>query len=494
MNELQFQLRISSGKHPLVDLKDFRLSESSITVLFGESGIGKSLSALAIAGLLDPDQLSIRINGMVYEEYRRSDELARIRQNGFFVFQEPSSHLNPLMTLQSQLTEGALAKSSDDGFLLQRLWQGAPRDSLQQILNVFPKPYRPSGGEKQRILAAMAFKKMAVTTVPGSLFIFDEPTGNLDNELRNVFLDVLIEQYRRCRATVLLITHDYSIISYFNTKHASLTKQLHYKEFTLEGGTLQINDFLPSAYLDWIRDRKIQKENSTAKEILAKVAPTIRVFGRSLMLSKDKQGNTSEPLLIRRGSMVYMKAPSGVGKTTVVKMMMGLLRPQQFAMELDGRKFTEKTSRRVWSKHVWGRLMAMVFQHADEALNQNTIARDVFAGLPLSKPIGHTEIVKTLGELFEGDLTSEFLRKPVKFLSGGQKQRLNLLRSLVLNTDLLILDEPLNGLDFKSSVKVLANISKRLQGGKSVLVISHNEEIFDSVTSPENVYYLRQTA
>jgi ABC-type multidrug transport system ATPase subunit len=64
----------------------------------------------------------------------------------------------------------------------------------------------------------------------------------------------------------------------------------------------------------------------------------------------------------------------------------------------------------------------------------------------------------------------------------------------VLDTDILILDEPLNGLDFASSVKVLAKIEDRLWGGRSVLVISHNEEIFDALAAPENIYYLHAVA
>ncbi len=494
MSDLHYEVRIVSGRHLLVDVRDFRIAGSAITVLFGESGIGKSLTGLAIAGLLDPGELEIRINGMKYEDYLQSRALFDVREKGFFVFQEPSSHLNPLMTLQSQLDEGALAQGSNEESILQRLWHGASRESIQKILNVYPKPYRPSGGEKQRVLAAMAFKKMASVGATGTLFIFDEPTGNLDNELRNDFLDLLIEHQRKCRATILLITHDYSLISYFNTKYPSLAGQFHYKEFALEQGKLQIHDFLPSEYLDWIKGRKPHKEIIDGQDTLVTIAPTIRVFGRTLILSKGKNGSNAGPVTIRRGSLVYLKAPSGVGKTTVVKIMMGLLAAEQFSMDLGSLKFTEKSRRRMWSKHVWGRSMTMVFQHADEALNQNTMVRDIFTGLPLRKAVGHRDIVKILGELFEGDLTTEFLRKPVKFLSGGQKQRLNLLRSMVLDTDLLILDEPLNGLDFRSSVKVLANIEKRLQRGKSVLVISHNEEIFDAVADPGNVYYLHQTA
>ncbi len=77
-------------------------------------------------------------------------------------------------------------------------------------------------------------------------------------------------------------------------------------------------------------------------------------------------------------------------------------------------------------------------------------------------------------------------------LSGGQKQKLNLLRGLFLETQLIILDEPLNGLDFDSTTRVLLMLRQRLRRGNAILVISHNEEIFDSQVREEDVYYLSE--
>ena len=76
------------------------------------------------------------------------------------------------------------------------------------------------------------------------------------------------------------------------------------------------------------------------------------------------------------------------------------------------------------------------------------------------------------------------------FLSGGQKQRLNLLRTLVLGTGLIILDEPLNGLDFNSVKKVLGLLDEKRAHGSALLMISHNEEIFEHFIDEENIYYL----
>ncbi|HSQ75989.1 MAG TPA: ATP-binding cassette domain-containing protein, partial [Bacteroidota bacterium] len=83
-----------------------------------------------------------------------------------------------------------------------------------------------------------------------------------------------------------------------------------------------------------------------------------------------------------------------------------------------------------------------------------------------------------------------FLKRRVGSLSGGQKQRLNILRSLLLETPLLILDEPLNGLDFASMKNVLDLLHERLARGQGILLISHNEEVFDALIPAEDLYHL----
>jgi ABC-type glutathione transport system ATPase component len=494
MNERKYNIRIASEGHELVAIDEFRLAKSAITVLLGESGIGKSLISLAIAGLIDLDELDVRIDGKPYAAYLRSREAIDIRRNGFFVFQEPSSHLNPLTTLRAQLREGSLAEAPDEQRILRKLWQNSS-SNVESILDVYPKPYRPSGGEKQRILAAMAFKKMAASAaLEESTFFFDEPTGNLDNRLRNEFLDLLIENFRNRTTTIVLITHDYSIISRFANTYPEVSKRILYRELLLEHGKLHLRDFLPGEYLSWLEKRNATARTAKKSETILRLHPEVKVFGRTLSISRDMEGRNHEPLVIRKGAVTYLKAPSGTGKTTIVKLMMGLIKPEKMSMELGSEIYTEKTNRNAWAHRVWGKQMTMVFQHADESLNQNSKVKDVFSGLPIAGPMNETTIVNSISELFEEEPSRDFLDTKVKYLSGGQKQRLNLLRSLILHTDILILDEPLNGLDFASVAKVISMIETKLQSGIGVLVISHNEEVFDTLVAAEDVYYLHDAS
>lgn len=494
MSERTYNIRISTEVRQLVAIHGFRLAESSVNVLFGESGIGKSLIALTISGLLDPNELRVTVNGMPYKMYLASREVSEIRQRGFFVFQEPSSHLNPIMTLQQQLNEGHIAGADGEELILRRLWKDNSSEQIERILEVRPKPYRPSGGEKQRVLAAMAFKKLATLGKEsrGALFVFDEPTGNLDDRLRNEFLDLLMETFRRQRMSVLLITHDYSMVSRLTKEHKDIGKDILYRELVLDHSQLRLREFAPGEYLSWLATtKKPSPVADTRTEPILRLDSGVQVFGRSFTFEHEPNGGNEIPMTIHKGRITYLKAPSGTGKTTILKLMMGLIGPERMSMRILDSRFSEQTPQRMWQNNVWGKAMSMTFQHADEALNQNSDVKGVFGGLPSQLAKKDEAITRALSRFFQDEIPEDFLHQPVKYLSGGQKQRLNLLRSLILDTHILLLDEPLNGLDLTSSVKVFSGIEERLREGKGVLIVSHNEEIFDSMVAPEDVFYLK---
>jgi peptide/nickel transport system ATP-binding protein len=491
----RYNVNISSNGRAIVAVDDFSFVRNEITFLFGESGIGKSMLCKAVYGLLEPDELQVTVNGMPYRQYLNTSETCGTRQSSFFVFQEPSSHLHPLMRISEQLREGSIAGTESEAAVLSRLWKTTDNDKLKGILDVYPKPYRPSGGEKQRVLLAMAFKKIALLATAkntiSTFFVFDEPTGSLDNSYRNLFLDFLFDEYRKNPFTAMVITHDYSIISEVYEHHKNLADKIHYKELTRRGeGRVALHDFSPDEYLTWLKRTTEHRPAAAAAGEVVRVAPEFRIFGCDHRICRDPARTHTTDLVIRRGEMVYVKAPSGVGKTTLAKVIMGLYAPEKFTMALCGTAVTQATPRSYFENEVWGRRAGMVFQHADEALDLEATVAETFEGLPLGYRLTGEKLRSALAELFEGGVTDAFLAKKVKFLSGGQKQRLNLLRTIVLHPDLIILDEPLNGLDFDSVRKIIAMLEEKRQSGSALLMISHNEEIFDALVDEEHCYYL----
>jgi peptide/nickel transport system ATP-binding protein len=498
MSRERYSVQVRAGGRDIVSAAHYDVFQNEITFLFGESGIGKSVVSKAVYGLLDPQELRITVNGTPYSSYRAEPSTKEIMDNSFFVFQEPSSHLNSLMKISDQINEGSLRLSKDEAGILGKLWQHSNGDAIRKVLDVYPKPYRPSGGEKQRVLLAMAFKKIDVfmkTRGPEarSFFVFDEPTGSLDNNYRNLFLQLLIEKYSQRPFTVMIITHDYSVISELYTRYKALIPKIHLQELRRkDGAEVEVVDFSAAEYLDWLRAGPPRAFFGGTAEPVLDFRARFTVFDRNLCLYRDVAHTIPADLTIHRGEMVYIKAASGVGKTTLAKVIMGLYTAQKFDMVLCGVRLTEKSSQKTWATGIWGRKAGMVFQHADESLNLAASVKETFNGLPVAEKLGRERLPSVLAELFEGRVTPAFLGKKVAMLSGGQKQRLNLLRTIVLGADLLVLDEPLNGLDFVSVKKVLSILDKKRSEGAALLMISHNEEIFDHFVDKDHVYYLAE--
>ena len=488
---MKFDISISIDRRELISVRNFSIMDKGITFLLGESGIGKSMIAKAVYGLLDPDVFSVRINDQDYSTYLDSSYCRNVQANSFFVFQEPSSHLNPLIRIADQLNEGSLAGVKFSESILQSLWPDSDPSAIKKLTNIFPQPFRPSGGEKQRILLAMALKKLTKNQPENDdiLFVFDEPTGSLDNINRDIFLDLLFRHYRKHPAAVLMISHDYSMISRINKKYPDLLGSISFQEISRSGNKISSLDFSAVKYLSWLDNIK---PNSPVKKTapLLSLDNNFEIYGRRYRVSSDPAGKNEAKLQIYPDDLVYLKAGSGVGKTTLAKILIGLNRADNLTMEVDGLKVTDKTSQKTWRRQIWANKIGMVFQHADEALNLNARVRDVFSGLPRNKRPDSQQLAQYLSFYFENYPGEQFTNQKIINLSGGQKQRLNLIRTFLLQTKIIILDEPLNGLDFDSMCKIIEIIRRKKEEGQGILMISHNEEIFDAFVPEERRYYL----
>jgi len=492
MATIRQSIRITSPARELVAIDGFPIEEGALTFLFGESGIGKSLIAKALYGILGEEELEVSIGGRPYDAYLALPETRARRASSFFVFQEPSSHLNPLMTLEAQLAEGSLAGGPEPFEIARRLWQPEQETELASLLRVYPKPHRPSGGEKQRMLIAMALKQLSHLR-PGepNLFVFDEPTGSLDNDYRDLFLSLLFDHHRTLPFTCLLVTHDYSMIGRILRVHGAALDRVRMQELLLTAKGLAVREFRPETYTGWLAKlRPARSPEFSRADPLLRVEGRLTVHGLPLKVTSAPGDGEAVPLLVRPGRMTYLKGPSGEGKTSFAKAVMGLTPSTGLNAVLKGVRLKDDTPPRVWRERCWGKLITMIFQHADEALNTNATVAQTLRALPMPEVM--SRIPALIAQFYGLSDPGPFLRSVVGTLSGGQKQRLNVLRGLALDTDVIVLDEPLNALDFESGTRVIDLLKEKLRQGKGILVISHNEEIFDALVEEEDVYYLRK--
>ncbi len=212
MTNLRVGLNTARGPADALRGIDLQLAHGATLGLIGESGCGKSMTALAIMGLLPAGARlsgSIRLNGQ--ELVGASEEaLCKLRGNRIgMVFQEPMTALNPLHTVGDQIAEplrlhdglGRTAARAEALRLLERvrLPQAAQR------LDAYP--HQLSGGQRQRVTIAMAL------ACGPDLLIADEPTTALDVTIQGEILDLIRELVRDSRMALLMISHDLGVMA-----------------------------------------------------------------------------------------------------------------------------------------------------------------------------------------------------------------------------------------------------------------------------------------
>ncbi|MFT8889712.1 MAG: ABC transporter ATP-binding protein [Ethanoligenens sp.] len=213
VSDLSICADTEEGQYDIVEQVDFSLQKGEILGIVGESGCGKSMTALSIAGLL-PENIRIRSGSILFE----GQELQLLKKNDLraiqgkeisMIFQEPMTSLNPLMKIGRQVSENLRLHSSlskqeirnQSIHILGRV--GLPHP--EELMNAYP--HELSGGMRQRVMIAIA-----VVCKP-KLIIADEPTTALDVTIQAQILDLLREINHDFECALLFISHDLGVIS-----------------------------------------------------------------------------------------------------------------------------------------------------------------------------------------------------------------------------------------------------------------------------------------
>ncbi len=209
-------LTIDIGERRVVDGVSFDVPDGARVGLIGESGSGKSLTALAILGLL-PDEArasgSIRWNGQEILGLPER-ELARLRGDDIgIVFQEPRTALNPIRTVGRQIAESIrIHEGASKKDAAARAVGEARRVALPDPESIVKRyPHQLSGGQRQRVAIAMAL------ACRPRLLIADEPTTALDVTIQAEILDLLAALVRDDGMSLVFITHDLAVLSQIAT-------------------------------------------------------------------------------------------------------------------------------------------------------------------------------------------------------------------------------------------------------------------------------------
>ncbi|MBU9827411.1 microcin C ABC transporter ATP-binding protein YejF [Rahnella perminowiae] len=453
---------------------DIRAGET--LALVGESGSGKSVTALSVLRLLPSaavyPQGDILFAGQSLLQ-ASTGTLRQIRGNQIaMIFQEPMVSLNPLHTIEKQLTEvltlhrnlrGDAARTE----ILRCLDRVGIRQAASRLRDF---PHQLSGGERQRVMIAMA-----VLTRP-KLLIADEPTTALDVSVQAQILSLLDELKQEMGMAMLFITHNLRIVrrladtvavmqngrvveqqprtALFSQPQHSYTRQLLQAEPQGRPQPLTGN---PPVLLD-VKNLDVG-------------FPVKRGLLRRTVGIKHAVNQISFQL--RRGESLGVVGESGSGKSTTGLALLRLLKSQG-EIWFDGQPlhaFSRKKMLPFRSR------IQVVFQDPFSALNPRfTVGQIIAEGLRVHRAVSEqerdTEVIRAMQEV--GLDPQSRYRYPTEF-SGGQRQRIAIARALILQPEMLILDEPTSSLDKSVQAQILTILSQLQQRyGLSYLFISHD--------------------
>ena len=456
----------------------FSVKQASTTVLVGESGCGKSVTALSVLRLLPP---SASHEGACEVNYRGENllhaspnYLRYLRGNRVsMVFQEPMTSLNPLHKIGRQIEETIMLHQ---GVSSSKACQQS-KDLLLQVgikeaaQKMFSYPHQLSGGQRQRVMIAMALANKP------DLLIADEPTTALDVTVQAQILDLLQQLKTRHKMAVLLITHDLGVAR----KMADHVCVMWQGRLVEQGSVATVLHRPRHAYTKRLlacenmgTPVRAPKETKTLLQVDAlRVWYPIRAG-----FFRKTQGHVRAvdgiSLCVKRGQTVGIVGESGCGKTTLGFALLRLIKSRGKIVFL-GKDISRLTS---GDMRPLRRDMQIVFQDPYGSLNPRMTVEKIIGegfdvhGMLQDSRQKHHAICQALREV---GMEEDVLNRYPHTFSGGQRQRIALARALVVRPSLLVLDEPTSALDMSVQTQII-NLLRQLQKSLklSYVFVSHD--------------------
>ena len=490
-------VRTEGGLKPLVQDLSFTLAKGETLAIAGESGSGKSITSLAIMGLLPPP--AVRVTGgrvmlgatdltSLPEAALRSIRGDRIAM----IFQEPMTSLNPVMTVGAQLTEAIRAHETVSRSEAQR----RAREALKAVRLSEPArrmrqyPHELSGGMRQRVMIAMAL------ALRPEVLIADEPTTALDVTVQREVLDLLRDLQRDLGTAIILITHDMGVV-------AEMADRVIVMRQGRQVETAATRDLFATPRADYTRAllAAVPRMGQAAARAPVMTEPVARLnnvvvryplrgglFGG---VTQNVHAVEHVSFDIRRGETFALVGESGCGKSTIAKALVGLA-PHTGRIEIAGQPVEGLTAQGLKDMR---RRVQMVFQDPIAALNPRMRVGDLIAEPLLIHAVGDaaSRRARAADLMARVGLEAAHLDRYPHEFSGGQRQRICIARALALQPDLIIADESVSALDVSVQARVL-DLLRALQSefGMSYLFISHDMAVVDNISDRVAVMYLGQ--
>lgn len=485
-----FSFRYESLDKPTLKNINLRIEKGEKIVIIGPSGSGKSTLGQCLNGLI-PHAIKgetsgqLTINGQdtaPFDMHQFTEQVGTVLQDTDSQFVGLSIGEDIAFALENQLM------SNIDMYPLVKAT--AKMVDLKQMLD--RSPHDLSGGQKQRVSLA------GILVDDVDILLFDEPLAALDPKTGKKTIEIIDDLHRETGKTIIIIEHRLEDVLHRSVDRIILMengeiiadttpdeilasplleeygiREPLYLSALKEAGCAIEDDAKPSslstlplvqyqsAVSAWFETSKATNVEKQAETLLAV---------RNLTYSYDGEKNALEDVSfdVKRGEFVSVLGKNGSGKSTINKLVMGVIEPDQGSMILNGQDLNELT---IFER---SQKVGVVMQNPNHMISHHMIFDEVAFGLR-NRGVEEKQVEAKVLEVLELCGLSKYRHWPIEALSYGQKKRVTIASILALEPELLILDEPTAGQDYRNYTSMLSFIEKlNRELGITVMIISHD--------------------
>lgn len=467
------------GEVPIVKDVSFSIEPGEVLALIGESGSGKTTIALTLLGYarrgcrIAGGRVSVGGTDVLAASPAALRDLRGRRIA--YVAQSASASFNPALRIIDQVIEGVCVRR-----LMSR------RDARAKALGLFralalpaPEtigdryPHQVSGGQLQRLMAAMALMS------DPEVVVFDEPTTALDVTTQIEVLRAFKRAISEFNISAVYVSHDLAVVAQI----ADRVLVLRDGEMQEEGALAQIISAPAHPYTKrlMVAAEPVSRLTDRDAEQAHHQPPLLEIS--DLTAGYGDTGRDGMPairvleginLVLRRGTTLGVIGESGSGKSTLAYVIAGLLAPARGSIRFAGKPLAGAHAKR--DRDLYRRIQ-LVFQNADKVLNPAHDVQTILSRpLKLFARCAPNEVPARVARLLDlVKLPASIARRRPPELSGGQKQRINLARALAAEPELIICDEVTSALDTVVGAAILdLLVELRHELDMSYLFISHD--------------------
>lgn len=469
-------------------LKDisFDIAKGEKVLILGPSGSGKSTLAQCLNGIIPnihkgQAQGQVRIDGQDIFKQSIYDKSQLVST----VLQDPDGQFIGL-TVAEDLAFALENDCADQSEMKDKVALWAERLDLTSLLN--HRPQDLSGGQKQRVSLA------GVLIDESPILLFDEPLANLDPKSGQETIDLIDKIHKEVGATTIIIEHRLEDVLYRPVDRILLVNE---GELIFNGSP---DELLSSTLLleNGIREplyvtvlRQLGFDTRSAQNLSQLDALDLSDLALPDRVLKDKRDSSSDSILkveglsvsygdnptiiedlsfsLKKGERLAIVGKNGAGKSTLAKALCGFV-PSQGKLTYEGQDISQDSIAERSER------IGFVLQNSNQMISQTMIFDEVALGLRL-RGIEEAEVEERVHEVLKTCGLYSFRKWPISALSFGQKKRVTIASILVLKPEIIILDEPTAGQDYKTYTDIMNFLDSLQKQGHTIVMITHDMQL-----------------